>query len=59
MNYLLTVIATLIVVVYVYGARWAFKFTKESMPDATIKDRVLAIVLWPKMFGSKVFKNLQ
>lgn len=59
MSYLLTVIATLAVAVYVFGAYWAFKFTKDDMPDATLKQRALAIVLWPKTWGAQVFRNLQ
>jgi len=58
MSYLFTIFATLFVVLYIKGMMWAYQKTIDVTP-MTNTQRLRIIALWPTLWFSSVFSNLQ
>lgn len=58
MSYLFTIFATLFVVLYIKGMMWAYKHTADGVP-MTPTSRLRVVALWPLLWFSSVFSNLQ
>ena len=58
MSHLFTILLTLFVVAYVKGMMWAYKHTTDGVPMAPAS-RLRVVALWPLLWFSSVFSNLQ